>query len=192
MCVSWGSLVPRPSVLVGFSPRMVVWNIVDGAARYLHWQHTWWSGVYSVVLTKASVVHRDYLQEYTATVPLNFLKHVDAIRNCEDIAMAHVVASKVLSFGCLLYALLFFNVKLLLLLCTYEQAGAAPVWYQGIVYETSTGGIRISSGHSHFTRRGACIDMLTNATDTWPWITGHQKVVPVGIFDLVNQVYDLK
>jgi len=105
VCVSWGSLVPRPSVLVGFSPRMVVWNIVDGAARYLHWQHTWWSGVYSVVLTKASVVHRDYLQEYTATVPLNFLKHVDAIRNCEDIAMAHVVASKVLSFGCLLYAL---------------------------------------------------------------------------------------
>ena len=83
------------SVLVGFSPRMVVWNIVDGTTRYLHWQHTWWSGVYSVVLTKASIVHRDYLQEYKATVPPIVLKHVDTIRNCEDIAMAHVVASKV-------------------------------------------------------------------------------------------------
>ena len=85
-----------------------------------------------------------------------------------------------------------FQCQIVIVLCTYEQAGAAPVWYQGIVYETSTGGIRISSGHSHFTRRGACIDMLTNATDTWPWITGHQKVVPVGIFDLVKGLHDLK
>ena len=81
-------------VLVGFSPRMVVWDVVTGAAKYLHWQHTWWTGIYSLVLTKASILHRDYLKEYDATVPAAFLTHVDSVRNCEDIAMAHVIATK--------------------------------------------------------------------------------------------------
>lgn len=33
-----------------------------GQRNYLRWQHTWWSGTYSIILTKASLLHRDYLK----------------------------------------------------------------------------------------------------------------------------------
>ena len=66
------------------------------------------------------------------------------------------------------------------------------MWYQGVVYETSTSGIGISSSKSHFTRRGDCVQLLTNMTDLWPWITGYQKVVPVSLFDAFRRFFDPK
>lgn len=35
-----------------------------GDSRYLHWQHTWWSGKYSIMLTKVCFMHRKYLEAY--------------------------------------------------------------------------------------------------------------------------------
>ena len=99
-------------------------NVVIGLSRYLNWQFTWWSGIYSIVLTKGCILHRDYLAQYDKIVPATMLQHIDHIKNCEDIAMAYVVAL---------------------------QSKAAPVWVKATVYEMSSSGI--SSGKSHFVER---------------------------------------
>ena len=87
------------SVLVGFSPRLHAFDIFNGHWRYLKWQHTWWNGAYSILLTKASILHKDYLADFASksnnVLPSAFLHHIDKSRNCEDIAMAYVVAEKV-------------------------------------------------------------------------------------------------
>lgn len=81
--------------LVGFSPRMHANDVNTGLSRYLNWQFTWWSGVYSIMLTKAAIIHKDYLPQYDKIVPIPMLKHIDEVKNCEDIAMAYVVALQV-------------------------------------------------------------------------------------------------
>lgn len=92
-------------VLVGFSPRVHGYDPETGHSRYFRWQHTWWNGypvpsnrpndlsrLYSIVLTKACFLHRDFLMAFQRLVPDNVLKEVDQHRNGEDLAMAHVVA----------------------------------------------------------------------------------------------------
>jgi glucuronyl/N-acetylglucosaminyl transferase EXT2 len=59
--------------LVGFSPRAYAYDAVTGAVKYLRWQHTWWSGVFSIMLTKASFLHRDYLRLYVLCYTAFFL-----------------------------------------------------------------------------------------------------------------------
>lgn len=140
--------------LVGFSPRLHSFDVYTGRTKYLRWQHSWWSGIYSIMLTKASLLHKDYLDAYPRLVPQSFLAYIDSVRNCEDIAMAYVVAT---------------------------LTRAAPVWVEGIVYETSSSGI--SSGKDHFAQRGECLSVLRNATGSWPWVVGYQKVVPIGWLD---------
>jgi hypothetical protein len=50
--------------MVGFSPRMTALDPTTGNDRYLRWQHTWWNGVYSLVLTKIAFLHRDFLSDF--------------------------------------------------------------------------------------------------------------------------------
>ena len=111
--------------------------------------------MYSVMLTKIGILHRDYLTAFSKTVPAVFLEHVNKVRNCEDIAMAHVVA---------------------------KMSNAAPVWVDGVVYEVSEKGI--SSGQSHFNDRSDCVALLSQLTGEWPWVTGSQKVSKMHLFDL--------
>ena len=51
--------------------------------------------MYTIMLTKAALLHRDYLPEYDKQVPASMVQHIDENRNCEDIAMAYVVAKMV-------------------------------------------------------------------------------------------------
>jgi hypothetical protein len=53
--------------------------------------------MYSIMLTKISLLHRDYLFKYASgkVLPARFLEHIDQARNCEDIAMAYLVAVEV-------------------------------------------------------------------------------------------------
>jgi hypothetical protein len=55
-------------VSVGFSPRMHAFDTSTGAMQYLKWQHTWWSGTYSIMLTKASIFHKKYLGAFFEVV----------------------------------------------------------------------------------------------------------------------------
>lgn len=52
------------STLVGFSPRLHAFNTETGAERYLKWQHTWWNGEYSIILTKVCFLHKKYLADF--------------------------------------------------------------------------------------------------------------------------------
>jgi hypothetical protein len=81
--------------LVGFSPRMNAYDPRTDSDRYLRWQHTWWNGVYSIILTKACFLHRRYLDEFFKVLPAKLIEEMDKNRNCEDIAMAYVVAVQV-------------------------------------------------------------------------------------------------
>ena len=44
-------------------------------------------------LCQGAFLHRDYLQHYTEVMPAGIRAHVDTHRNCEDIAMAFLVAN---------------------------------------------------------------------------------------------------
>ena len=50
-------------------------------------------GAYSLVLTKAAFLHAVYLGMYTRAMPAGVREHVTAHRECEDIAMAFLVAN---------------------------------------------------------------------------------------------------
>ena len=151
----WSSF---PRALVGYSPRMHALDSVSGDTRYLRWQHTWWSGLYSIVLTKGALLHRDHLAAFKRMVPASFLEHVDAVRNCEDLALAHVVA---------------------------QQTQAPPVWVSGIVYEVSAQNVGgISSGGSHFDTRSQCLSELRTALGDFPWEVGRQKAQPLALADM--------
>ena len=45
-----------------FSSALSLYVRTVGDRQYLRWQHTWWSGTYSIVLTKGCLLHRDYLK----------------------------------------------------------------------------------------------------------------------------------
>lgn len=107
--------------LIGFSPRMTGFDPTTGVERYFRWQHTWWNGVYTIMLTKVSLMSTSYLQAFKTMVPSSVLEYIDKHRNCEDIAMAYVV----------------------LLL-----SQSPPVWVKGNLREIGSSGI--SSGLKHF------------------------------------------
>ena len=152
--------------LVGYSPRMHGVNAVTGEDKYMRWQNTWWSGVYSISLTKASFLHKQYLQDFFTVLPASFIADIDAHRNCEDLAMAYVVA-------------------------TVSQA--PPVWVQGVVHETADFGI--STGATHFDDRSYCLTKLRqvsrnasaststrhylNQRESLPLIPSYQKAIPL-------------
>jgi len=51
--------------------------------------------MYSIMLTKVAYLHRDYFHDYSELVPPEMDRYIDKHRNCEDIAMEHVVAVQV-------------------------------------------------------------------------------------------------
>ena len=75
---------------------MNAYNPYNGEDRYMRWQHTWWNGIYSIILTKASFFHRQYLDQYFKVISVNLIEEMDKQRNCEDIAMAYVIALQAL------------------------------------------------------------------------------------------------
>lgn len=148
--------------LVGYSPRMHGTNAITGEDRYLRWQNTWWAGVYSIALTKAAFLHKRYLQDFFTTLPSEFIADIDKNRNCEDLAMAYVVA---------------------------VVSQTPPVWVKAVVHETADFGI--STGASHFDDRSICLTKLRQLTlnasslsymspkDSLPLIPSYQKAIPL-------------
>ncbi|XP_023548928.1 glycosyltransferase family 64 protein C4 [Cucurbita pepo subsp. pepo] len=118
--------------MVGFVPRM---HWIDQAqeevGKYIYggWWSVWWTGTYSMVLSKAAFFHSKYLGIYTHHMPASIRNYVTKNRNCEDIAMSFVVAN---------------------------VSGAPPVWVKGRIYEIGSGGISSLGGHSK--RRSKCVN----------------------------------
>jgi len=85
-----------PRTIVGFMPRTHTPIQFGNSIQYMYncWWKVWWEGSYSMILTKAAFLHRDYLDMYTNSMPESIRNYVDENRNCEDIAMSFLVANE--------------------------------------------------------------------------------------------------
>ncbi|KAL8470320.1 hypothetical protein ACS0TY_032969 [Phlomoides rotata] len=85
-----------PDTMVGFVPR-IHWvdKLKDGQKWYIYsgWWSVWWTGTYSMILSKAAFFHKKYLSMYTYEMPSSIREYVTQSRNCEDIAMSFLVAN---------------------------------------------------------------------------------------------------
>lgn len=78
--------------LVGFFPRL---HRLDEDCEYEYYlgTKTYVEGRYSMLLTKAALLHRDYLTLYSDFMPHTIRDYVDSKHNCEDIAMQLLIAN---------------------------------------------------------------------------------------------------
>lgn len=82
----------RKRQLVGFFPRAFTQTKDCGHKYYLE-PGTLYRGNYGIVLSKAALLHRDYLELYTYYMPKAIRDYVDTQRNCEDLALQFLVAN---------------------------------------------------------------------------------------------------
>uniref|UniRef100_A0A1D1Y1X4 Exostosin-2 n=1 Tax=Anthurium amnicola TaxID=1678845 RepID=A0A1D1Y1X4_9ARAE len=140
-----------PATLVGFVPRMHwLYKSRDGQEyyRYRGWWTVWWTGTYSMVLTKAAFFHRKYLALYTNQMPSSIRDYVTNNRNCEDIAMSFLVAN---------------------------VTDSPPIWVKGKIYEMGLTGISSLGGHNE--RRSRCLNDFTTLYGRMPLVSTTVKAV---------------
>jgi glucuronyl/N-acetylglucosaminyl transferase EXT2 len=149
----------NPLQMIGVVPRLVVRNTKKGAWHYLRWWHVWWNGAYSLVLTKACMIHRQYLDTYSSAVPVlvQARKHVDMQRNCEDLLMAFIVAN---------------------------ATQTPPLWVSAPYIDYGQNILALGSTHKgisantgHVETRGACLDVFTKLFGIMPLVTGHAMLI---------------
>ncbi|KAG9150235.1 hypothetical protein Leryth_009806 [Lithospermum erythrorhizon] len=140
-----------PDTMVGFVPR-VHW--VDkskgdqGKFIYGGWWSVWWTGTYSMVLSKAALFHKKYLNLYTYEMPASIREYVTKNRNCEDIAMSFLVAN---------------------------ASGAPPIWVKGKIFEIGSTGISSLGGHSE--KRTECVNRFVAEFGRMPLVSTTVKAV---------------
>ncbi|GAB4858699.1 GDP-mannose transporter [Ancistrocladus abbreviatus] len=140
-----------PSTMVGFAPRMHwLGEERNGIAYYTYggWWSVWWTGTYSMILSKAAFFHRKYLDIYTHKMPTSIRDYVTRERNCEDIAMSLLVAN---------------------------ATGAPPIWVKGKIYEIGSTGISSLKGHNH--KRNKCLNDFLSLFGTVPLVSTNMKAV---------------
>ncbi|KAJ3676004.1 hypothetical protein LUZ60_003416 [Juncus effusus] len=132
--------------MVGFVPRMH-WK--EGEEyKYGGWWSVWWSGTYSMVLSKAAFFDKMYLELYTHQMLPSIRDYVANNRNCEDIAMSFLVAN---------------------------VTGSPPIWVQGKIDEIGSTGISSLGGHS--ARRSKCVNDFAKLYGTMPLLPTNVKAV---------------
>ncbi|KAB1210788.1 Exostosin-2 [Morella rubra] len=140
-----------PFTMVGFVPR-IHWlekaKNGDQFYEYGGWWSVWWTGTYSMVLSKAAFFHKKYLDMYTHKMQSSIRDYVSRERNCEDIAMSLLVAN---------------------------ATGAPPIWVKGKIYEIGASGISSLNGHSE--RRSKCLNDFISLYGTMPLVSTNVKAV---------------
>lgn len=137
--------------MVGFVPRMHWLAEEKGGMTYYKyggWWSVWWMGTYSIILSKAAFFHRKYLDLYTYKMASSIHNYVTRERNCEDIAMALLIAN---------------------------SSRAPPIWVKGKVYETGSYGISSLKGHN--LRRNECLNYFTSVYGKLPLLSTNMKVI---------------
>ncbi|KAJ9553485.1 hypothetical protein OSB04_017530 [Centaurea solstitialis] len=140
-----------PDTMVGFVPRIhLIDQLKENKESYIYggWWPVWWTGTYSMILSKASFFHRKYLRLYTNEMPASLKEYVKRNRNCEDIAMSFLVAN---------------------------ATGAAPIWAKGKIYEIGSSGISSLGGHSN--KRTECINRFVSEFGRMPLVPTTVKAV---------------
>lgn len=138
--------------MVGFVPRMH-WLQSEGDSElpkytYGGWWSVWWTGTYSMVLSKCALFHRKYLDLYTNHMPAQIRDFVTRKRNCEDIAMSFLVAN---------------------------TTKAAPIWAKGKIFEIGSSGISSLNGHSE--HRTACLNAFVEMYGHMPLVSSNFKAM---------------
>ncbi|OAY66990.1 Glycosyltransferase family 64 protein C4 [Ananas comosus] len=152
-----------PTTMVGFVPRMHWLDKSRSSTeqyKYGGWWSVWWTGTYSMVLSKAAFLHKQYLDLYTNHMPVyvrdyvakNSLSYIGLwhlyCRNCEDIAMSILVAN---------------------------VTGAPPIWVKGRIFEIGSTGISSLGGHS--AQRSQCLNVFAAIYGRMPLVATSMKAI---------------
>lgn len=78
--------------LIGFMPRIHIRG-PSSSLVYRCWWRVWWTGAYSIILTKAALLHHDFFHAYFQLMPVHVRELIDKKRNCEDLAMQFLIAN---------------------------------------------------------------------------------------------------
>lgn len=106
---------------------------------------------YSMVLTGAAFLHKDYLRMYTESLPSEISKMVSELFNCEDIAMNFLVSN-------------------------HCQCSAAYKVHAKEFVMTSQTGISTTSGN-HTSERSTCLKTFSSAFQKNPLISKPRNCV---------------
>ncbi|MBA0781529.1 hypothetical protein Gotri_002450 [Gossypium trilobum] len=136
--------------MVGYVPRMHWVDQKKGENKYKYggWWSVWWTGTYSMVLSKAAFFHKKYLKLYTDEMPASLKEYITKNRNCEDIAMSFLVAN---------------------------ATDAPPIWVKGKIFEIGSTGISSLGGHSE--RRTECVNKFVDEFGRMPLVPTVMKAV---------------
>ncbi|GLT89159.1 hypothetical protein SLE2022_071560 [Rubroshorea leprosula] len=139
-----------PETMVGFVPRVHWVDESKGKDHYIYggWWSVWWTGTYSMVLSKAAFFHKKYFSLYTNEMPASIREYVAKNRNCEDIAMSFLVAN---------------------------ATGAPPIWVKGKIFEIGSTGISSLGGHSE--RRTECVNRFVTVFGGMPLASTSVKAI---------------
>ncbi|MED6174987.1 GDP-mannose transporter [Stylosanthes scabra] len=140
-----------PDTMVGFVPRVHWVDYSKGGGskfKYGGWWSVWWTGTYSMVLSKAAFFHKKYFILYTNQMPTSLKEYITKNRNCEDIAMSFLVAN---------------------------ATGAPPIWVKGKIFEIGSTGISSLGGHSE--KRSECVNRFASAFGRMPLVSTTVKAV---------------
>jgi hypothetical protein len=110
--------------------------------KYKHQYPTQHYNVYTQVLTRASFLHRDYLELYTKYAPERIQQMVAKEHNCEDIAMSFFVSY----------------------MSNYKLPLLADRWARSSSVKLVTGA-KISTGIGHSRKRNNCTALFLNELD---------------------------
>lgn len=143
--------------MVGFIPRSHDAIMSEGRLmyKYLYWWRVWWSGTYSIILTKASFFNEKYLSMYTDRMrALEIDKYIDEHKNCEDIAMQFLISN---------------------------ITDTGPIFTSGSYSDSgAVGGISTQHGLGQFTKhyraRSDCLQEFTRRFGRFPLVNSHQFV----------------
>lgn len=142
-----------PDTMVGYYPRLASAprnGIGGGDSLVYHgWPTVFLRQKFNLVLTKASFLHAKYLELYSSDAhPQEIRDYVDRHMNCEDIAMAMVVAN----------------------FTQFLNGGTPsfPIYVEGVVSDKGLFG-GISTGAGHFGTRSACLMDLTKIYQKRGW-----------------------
>lgn len=140
-----------PLSLTGFYPRMVEKVINGDEYVYRTWPTVFFKNTFNIILpTKAAFLHSKYLSAYSdESHPKEIKDIVDNKRNCEDIAMAFLIAN---------------------LTKPLPEKFSHPIYVEGNVRDFGLfSGISTASPTDHFSTRSVCINELIRIYDEHNW-----------------------
>lgn len=148
----------NPDKMVGFYPRLALLDPHTTKPSYLYhsFPKVWLRQEFNFVLTKAALLHRKYLDLYSNHMPSVIKDYVDQHHNCEDVAMACLVAN-----------------------ATVEDSSAIYVEPTHFVHDDGLFSGISTAKSDHFIARSACLTDITSMYGEQGWSPPFNKGFPI-------------